>query len=305
MKRERGVAVITALLIVAVAAAAAALMLSQQSAMLDQVAMVSGRAQADAYAQAGLDWARGVLTQDASGSSLDSLDEGWAQPIPALPVERAVVSGQITDEQGKFNLNNLVLTPTPADELIFKTLLGHLDLAPELVYPVRDWIDADQDLDPHGNSAESAYYLSLPRPYRAADMPMQQVEELYRVRGFDAATVAKLRPYVTALPVHTAINVNTASAEVLGAVLGATPPQLAPVLAARAKKPFATGDAFAEFADKNLGTATPRTAIDVASSHFSVRIRVAQDDVQLALDALVQRQQADKSTVILWRRPRY
>ena len=62
--RQRGLAAVTALLIVAVAASAAALMLSQQSAMLDQTAMVASRAQADAYAQAGFDWARGVLAED-------------------------------------------------------------------------------------------------------------------------------------------------------------------------------------------------------------------------------------------------
>jgi general secretion pathway protein K len=303
--RQRGVAVITALLIVAIAASAAALMLSQQSAMLDQTAMVSSRAQADAYAQAGLDWARGVLQQDGRTSpAQDSLDEGWAQPIPALPVERAVVSGRIVDEQGKFNLNNLVLGRTPADDLIFRTLLGQLGLSTDLLFPVVDWLDSNQDPE-NGNSAENSYYLSLPRPYRAADMPMQQVEELYRVRGFDAAAVAKLRPYVTALPVHTAINVNTASDVVLGALLNASPSQLTPVLAERARSAFKTGEAFADFADKKLGTSTPRTAVDVASSHFTVRIQVAQDDVQLALDALLQRQAIDKSTVILWRRPRY
>ena len=48
---------------------------------------------------------------------------------------------------------------------------------------------------------------------------MIQVEELYRVRGFDAATVAKLRPFVTALPARTPVNVNTAPREVLAAVL--------------------------------------------------------------------------------------
>jgi type II secretory pathway component PulK len=48
---------------------------------------------------------------------------------------------------------------------------------------------------------------------------MVQVEELYRVRGFDAATVAKLLPYVTALPVHTAINANTAPEALLDVVL--------------------------------------------------------------------------------------
>ena len=123
-RRERGIAALTAILVVAVAASAAAMMLSQQSAMLDQTLLVASRAQADQYATAGLDWARGVLTQDARSSSVDSLREGWAQPIVGLPIERAVVAGSIADEQGKFNLNNLVeARKSDADVKVFRQLL--------------------------------------------------------------------------------------------------------------------------------------------------------------------------------------
>jgi general secretion pathway protein K len=208
MKRQRGLAAVTAILIVAIAASAATLMLAQQSAMLDQTMLVASRAQADQYSRAGIDWLRGVLLEDfASSPQFDSLDEGWAQPIAALPVERAVVSGAIADEQGKFNLDNLVsgpgLSASKSDIEVFKRILASQGLAPELADAVVDWLDADEDL--YGTSgAESSYYLSLPRPYRAANTAVTQIEELYRVRGFDAAAVRKLRPFVTALAPATA-----------------------------------------------------------------------------------------------------
>ena len=292
MKRERGLAVVTALLVVAVAASAAALMLSQQSAMLDQTAMVATRAQADAYALAGIDWARGVLAEDQRKGAVDSLDEGWAQPIAALPVERAVVSGLIVDEQGKFNLNNLK-APSGQDLRIFRTLLNSLGLpAEELLQAVQGWVG------PEG--AESAYYLSLPRPYRAANREFAQVDELYRVRGFDAATVAKLRPFVTALPGLRAINVNTAPDAVLMAI-GATSGQVAEIKAWRANTPFKQVSEFT-----NLVPTLPpgTTGLDVKSSYFSVSVQVAQDDVRLATDALVQRSDTGPPAII-WRRPRY
>ena len=94
-RRESGIAALTAILIVAVAASAAAMMLSQQSAMLDQTMLVASRAQAEQYATAGLDWARGVLSEDARNGGIDSLDEGWAKPIVGMPIERAVVAGAI------------------------------------------------------------------------------------------------------------------------------------------------------------------------------------------------------------------
>ena len=69
-----------------------------------------------------------------------------------------------------------------------------LALSPELAEPVVEW------MLPGGSDA---YYLSLPRPYRSAHAPLTQVDELHRIRGFDAATVQRLRPYVTALPDRT------------------------------------------------------------------------------------------------------
>jgi general secretion pathway protein K len=312
MKRQRGVAALTAVLIVAVAASAATLMLAQQSAMLDQTSLVAARAQADNYARAGIDWARGILLQDmAVSATYDGLDEGWAQPLVGMPVDRALVSGGITDEQGKFNLNNLVQlnTKSDADVAIFQNLLISLKLSPDLADAVVDWIDPDSNVT--GNAgAEDAFYLSLPKPYRTANRPMVQFEELYRIRGFDAATVAKLRPYVTALPVPppplqttmTAINVNTASDLVLMAVMPTVAKdKIASLIAMRRTKPFKSKDALTAWDPK--ATAAAGARLDIASAYFSTNVVVAQDDVQLSTDALLVRGQGKVSVV--WQRPRF
>ena len=311
MKAERGVAAITAILIVAVAASTATLMLSRQSAMLEQASLVAARAQADLYARAGLDWSRGILLQDSlTASGYDGLDEGWAQPLAAMPVERAVVSGYIEDQQGKFNLNNLVVGGVRSDENVraFQRLLASLGLAPELADAVVDWIDPDSDLSGPGG-AEDPYYLSLPRPYRTANAPMVQVEELYRVRGFDPATVAKVKPYVTAIcnpacsvPTQlTKVNVNTAPAPVLAALLPRMPPErIDAFIAVRGKQPMKSAQQLSDWTkDFPAGAA----ALDVKSNFFEVRVRVAQDDVQLASDALLMRGPGVVSVV--WRRPLY
>jgi general secretion pathway protein K len=305
MRRESGVAAITAVLIVAVAASAAAMMLSQQSAMVDQALMVSARAQGELYAQAGVDWARGVLAEDLRRSrDVDHLDEAWARPIAALPVERAIVSGSLEDEQGKFNLNNLVngSNRSAADVAVFRRLLAVLGLAPELADAVVDWIDGDDDLS-GGGGAENAYYLSLARPYRTANAPMVQVEELYRVRGFDAKTVQRLRPFVTALPGRTVLNANTAGDALFAALLDVDRTKAAALQAERGRKPFASR---ADFMTRigPLGVTSLPIEVDVKSAHFLARVQVAQDDVRLALEALVRRND-DGTTALLWRRPRY
>ena len=303
--RQRGVAAITAILIVAVAASAASLMLAQQSAMLDQTMLVASRAQADVFAQAGLEWARGVLLQDAKASTTDTLAEGWARPMAGIPVERAVIAGDIADEQGKFNLNNLVDARgqrSEADIKLFSRLLALLELSPDLADAVVDWIDADDNLT-SGAGAESAYYLGLARPYRPANAPMVQVDELYRVRGFDARAVAKLRPYVTAIRERTTINPNTAPELVVAAAFGATREQAALLLGDRIKAPFGDKGAFVAAAGRaNLIAVND---FDVRSAWFSVRIRVTQDDVDVGSEALVKRDPARGATTVVWQRPRY
>lgn len=305
MRRQRGVAAVTAILIVAVAASAATMMLAQQSAMVDRTLMVVGRAQADLYAQAGIDWARGVLAEDArTANDVDTLREGWAQPIAALPVDRALVAGGIVDEQGKLNLNNLVngASPSAPDVRMFRALLAALDLSPELAEAVVDWIDRDPDLS--GNAgAENPYYRALPQPYSAADRPMAQVEELYRVRGFDAKTVARLKPYVSALPARTPINVNTAADVVLAALLALPREKVQAIVAERASRPFARKADFASRAAA-AGAAPIEVEHDVKSAHFLVNVTVAQDDVRLASEALVRRT-PENQVALVWRRPRY
>lgn len=305
---ERGVAVVTAILVVAVAASTAAWMLAQQSATLNQTALVASRAQADLFAQAGLDWARGILAEDARSGTVDSLDEAWARPLAGLPVERALVSGAISDQQARYNLNNLVKEGrrSDTDVQILTRLLDSLGLDPGLALAVLDWVDGDGDIAGNGG-AEDAYYLSLPRPYRAANRPMAQVEELYAIRGFDAKAVARLRPFVTALPVRTAVNANTAPAEVIAAIL----PELGreavrDLVASRQAKPFKDRADLKARAQKGSANAFDAD-LDVKSDHFLVQVGVAQDDVQVAAEALVARAAPGKSpaTAIIWRRSLY
>lgn len=306
--RERGVAVVTAILVVAVAASAATYMLAQQSATLNQAALAASRAQADFYAQAGLDWARGVLAEDARSGAIDTLAEPWAQPLVGLPVERAVVSGAIVDLQSRFNLNNLVKDGrrSDADVRILARLLESAGLDAGLALAVLDWIDADADLAGSGG-AEDAYYLALARPHRAANRPMAQVEELYLVRGFDAKAVARLRPLVAALPARATVNANTAPPEVLAAILPELSREEIRSLAdARRAKPF-KDRADLKSRVPNASASAIEAALDVKSDHFLVQVGVAQDDVQVASEALVARAAPNvaPSTAIIWRRPLY
>src|SRR5205085_751372 len=148
-------------------------------------------------------------------------------------------------------------------------------------------------------NASDAYYLSLPRPYRSArGARFATVDELYRVRGFDARVVEKLRPYVTALPVQdrVAVNANTATDVVLAALYGTDRAKVAPIIAERGAKPFDSREGFVQrMQQEHLPTTN---LVDVKSSWFSVRVAVQQDDVQLAAEALVKRRPDGAATIV-------
>lgn len=217
--REQGVALITVILIVALSASMAAFMAWQQQIWVRQVENLRDQAQAQAIARAAVDWARAVLAEDKRNNNVDHLGEKWATVLAPLPVENGRVTGSVTDQQGLFNLNNLVRNgkPSAADLAVFRRLLELLGLPENLANAAADWIDADSDTTYPGG-AEDIDYLAMDPPYRAANQAMTEVGNLYRVKGVSREMVERLRSFVTALPEATPVNVNTASAEVLAAL---------------------------------------------------------------------------------------
>ena len=94
--------------IVAVATVAASAILVSQGVWSRQSQLSNEYVQAQVMVQAGVDWVRAVLMDDRSMSNADHLGEPWAQQMPAMPIENGQLAGRIRDQQGMFNLNNLV-----------------------------------------------------------------------------------------------------------------------------------------------------------------------------------------------------
>lgn len=301
--RSTGAAIISALLVVALVAITASAMLAQQSQALVRTEASVGRAQVRAYSDTALQWARGILFDDANRSTTDHLGEGWARGLAALPVESAVISGAIQDEQGRFNLNNLVRdTRVSAPDLqAFRRLLETLSLQADLAGAVADWIDPDSEISAPGG-AEDAAYLAQTVPYRAANRQMVSVEELARVRGFDAKTIKRLKPFVTALPAVTRINMNTAQDEVIAAVLPElTQAERNALLAERAAKPFKDLDDIRRRIPKAPASLV-NNDLDVKSDFFLAAVAIvssAAGEAQVRAQALLKREPG-KWPVIIW-----
>jgi general secretion pathway protein K len=216
-RRQRGVALITAVLMVALATMLAVDVgfrgfLDQRRAgtlfALDQAFEVALGAEA---------WAADFLQKDLQDSQTDHLGEIWARPLPPLPIEGGTVEGRLEDMQGRFNLNNLVNTDGTTNEVAVKQLeriLAMLEIEPAWAVAIADWID--QDTQPgFPDGAEDSVYTGLDPPQLAANMPVTRVSELLVLPQFGAERFLRLKPFVTALPVGTRINVCTASGVVL------------------------------------------------------------------------------------------
>ncbi len=262
MNRQRGVAVIMAILIVALAATVASALIWEQNLWLRQLENENDLAQARIIAMGGAHLAAAILNADVR--NIDDTREPWAQTLPRLPVEGGEVSGFILDQQGLFNLNNLVNhgKTDGKQQAKYERLLAILGIPVQLANSLADWLDDDSEIQSPGG-AEDAYYLALARPYRAANRMLTEVGDLSRIRGYDANVIARLRPFVTALPRPTRVNVNTAPPEVLSALVdGMTLPEARGLVAARETKPFSD---ISEF-----HSALPRMDLSVADNDFSV-----------------------------------
>jgi general secretion pathway protein K len=285
------------MLLAALAATIAATLLWQQQRWIGEHQHRRDQVQAQALAMAGVQWTRQILFENAPAGTIVHLGQPWALRLPAMPIENGSVGGYIIDAQGRININNLSTGSTAATSTraALQRLFAALALPVTLVNAVGDWVDADDvTTDPGG--AEDGWYLAQPIPTLAANAPLRRVDELLLVRDVGPASMARAQPFVAALDPPTAVNVNTAPAEVLAATVGGLDAAAAVLLvASRQKTPFAS---VADFKTRlpRPDLVIDETSLDVKSDWFEVSIEARQGDTLARARALLRR----SSTVGEW-----
>ena len=274
-KKQAGVALIAILLIVAVVAALATQMHWEQRVHLRRMDNIITVQQARQFASGGKNWAREILLQDMRDNTIDNLDEAWATPMPPLPIDGGAIQGQLMDLNARFNINNLIdkegkIIPETLEQ--FQRLLQSLEISPDLASAVADWIDADNYPEFPGG-AEDASYTSLPQPYRTANHFIVDTSELMSIKGFNRKTYNQLRPHICTLPIDTAININTASAEVLLSISDKlTEGNISDLVEQREISPFENITEF--YTLTNLDPDKISILIDTQSEYFIAEIEV-------------------------------
>jgi general secretion pathway protein K len=287
--RQRGVAVLTAMLVVAIGTIIAVNLMWQATLDLRRTESALAADQGLMFMQGAEAWAADILRQDQVDSpSSDNLSEPWATQLPPLPVDGGTIIGKLEDLQGRFNLNNLVKADGTENALArrqFERLLSLLQIDPGLAGAVVDWLDADNDLR-FPNGGEDVTYASADPPYRAANTMITSASELMAVNGFKRETYSALAPYVTALPIGTKLNVNTASAVVLASLSDDID-----LSAAEGLVQQRNDAAFADIDKTFEGLVDPKVLkeLDGVSQHFLLTATVTLGTNQLTMRSVLQR----------------
>ena len=212
---------------------------------------------------------------------------------------------RVRDAHNCFNLNALVPGPdADADSARhagarFRALLGALGLptgiSERIAGETADWIDADSS--PRIGGAEDSAYLAARPPYRAANAPMAEVEEMRALASMTPEIFALVAPHVCVLPdpVLLPLNVNTLRIEDAPQLAGLFEGRLSlrqaeDVLMRRPSGGYGDISGFwndAEIAALNAGSASLRQA-GLTSSWFDVRVDVELADGRFTLREMVE-----------------
>lgn len=232
MSRRRGNRGMALLLVLVVVALLTSLLADLAfSTLVDMRLTETFRDSTRAYylAKGGVTAGRMLLQSDTN--NYDALNEFWSKGITNYPVADGYsITIQIQDQDGKLAINSMVTGDNPQTVMIdrFYRFLLAMELGDEadpaeLTAALIDWLDTGEasytEIHTDGLSiptagAEELYYQSLPEPYGCKNGPLETLEELSLVKGFTPEIVKQISPHLAVNKME-AVNVNTASAEVL------------------------------------------------------------------------------------------
>ena len=309
--RQRGAALLTAMLTVTLVATFSAAAMWQQWRSVEVEAAERARVQSAWVLTGALDWSRLILREDARSGGADHLAEPWAVPLQEARLstflaadrnnnadtsaadggvlQEAFLSGQIIDMQSRMNVLSLINEGKVSEiELdAFGKLFDLLNLPKQDLTTLVDGLRL-ASLDPGADASVGSFAPLLP----------QKVEQLTWL-GLPQTTIDALLPFVTLLPVRTPVNLNTAPAEVIYAMVPTLKMNDATSLVTQRR--FSHLNALSNASDRipAMSGQLDSGRHSVVSRFFEVRGRLRLDQVVMQERSLLQRDGIDVKT--LWR----
>jgi general secretion pathway protein K len=249
------------------------------------------------------------------------------------------LSGSIEDAQAKFNLRNLVSSPAPgvlqlnteqisAYQRLLVSLGANSQLAKNTALQVRASLaqsatrfqtstatssstsstsSTNTAAQPVQGGATGGGFTDKPgidddNDQGGAPLQMTSVDSLLDIPGYTPEMVAQLRPFVTILPTATAVNMNTASAEVISAIVPEMNLSSAQSFVARRQNVF-----FRNISDVTLAltgsgvqsASVDPSEMDVTTSYFLIHGRVQHERAEVDRTTLVYRDAMTHTTRIV------
>ncbi|USV98981.1 type II secretion system minor pseudopilin GspK [Pseudomonas pergaminensis] len=277
--KQRGMAIISALLIAAVVAVLAGAMLTRQTVFTRSLEAEQLRIQGQWLLEGGLERSRQLLWDARQKDVLTRLDQPWAL------VQRGAFEGRIEDEQGKFNLRNLVNRQQVDTEQLqrFERLCRLIGVDPAVSRRISQRVIA-------------SYVAPVKYPM------LRNLDDLGGIEGLDPVVLQRMQAYISVLPGPTWVNGNTASAEVLSAVV----PQLSLSQAHGLVAERDSGQWFINRGDFVNRLHLPQVAVEsvqvgITSEWFRVQGQARREQRRVALDALLHRPE-DRQPRVIWSR---
>ena len=349
--QQRGAAIISALLVVALSAILVSGMLWRQQVQIRRIENQRLLSQAQWVARGALDWTRLILRSEGDTSAgITYLGGLWGVPIAKTRLSdflgqigevraqqgaATYLSGSIEDAQAKFNLRNLVSSPTPgvmqlnleqigAYQRLLVSLGVNSQLAKTTAVQVRNSLKQSATrFQTVTSTSGTSSTTSTPTVEGGAtggsftDKPgleddddngagaplqMTSVDSLLDIPGYTPEMVARLRPFVTVLPTVTAVNMNTASAEVIAAVVPGMSQSAAQGFVASRQTVFFHNVGDVQLALRGAGVqsvAIDPSELDVNSSYFLIHGRVQHERAEVDRTTLVYRDAMTHTTRIV------
>lgn len=304
-RQQSGAALLVAMLTVTLVAGFAATALWQQWQALEIETAERSRMQASWVLTGAADWARLILVDDARTGGPDHLSEPWATVFQETRLSSLLagekntnatsadaldgaLSGRIQDMQARLNVINLI----EGDKISQPDLQAFTRLFTLLELPQSELLLLAENL------SASSTLTATPAVAASLRLNPQHLRELARL-GLSQATMARLAPYVSVLPVRSVVNLNTASVEVIYAsVPGLEMAQAQSLVDERSGSPFRS----LEDARRLAGAAAERITEarhSVGTRFFEVQGRLRLDQLVVEERSLMQREGVDVKT--LWR----
>lgn len=309
LRRQRGVAVITALLLTTLAVTIVASLFWQQQVQVRSMENQRLQLQTRWIVRGALDLSRLVLYQDFMDSrDVTQLNGVWATPLEETRLDdyiereraeaenfNATLSGRMIDAQSRYNLANLAQGRAPQlDEVkVFERLLTNLRLDPSLAQAVATQV-ANAQPPPAPQQGQPPPQTSGPQP-----IDLLRVEDLLAVSGFTPQTIERLRDFVIILPERgSALNVNTVPAELLSAMFEQLSLSEAAAMVNTRQRVYYRDKQNFNTLPQLSGGKLPKTQYDVKSHYFLAYSRVRLDRAALDAQSLLVRANNGITTVV-------